>query len=257
MVGRLGRAQGLGSMRPAAAFISKRMLGLLAAVVLQPAFADADVPAANPGAEMAHAGPPADPAAHSQPESAHGLTHADFKLETASQAVRYLADRVIATDDNHAKPFMIVDKVDAKVFLFDVAGRLRGAAPALLGLTQGDDTEAAIRDRRLADIGPKLRITPAGRFIASLGHDTAGKEVLWVDYADSIALHTVVTNRPAEHRLQRLASPMPLDHRISWGCINVPRKFYEGVVSRAFAGTQGVVYVLPETRLAREVFGFE
>ena len=53
----------------------------------------------------------------------------------------------------------------------------------------------------------------------------------------------------------RLASPTPLDNRISYGCINVPTQFYEKVVSRAFAGTHGIVYVLPETRPAREVFG--
>lgn len=46
----------------------------------------------------------------------------------------------------------------------------------------------------------------------------------------------------------------PLDKRISYGCINVPAKFYENVVRPAFTGTNGIVYVLPETRLAREVF---
>ncbi|HUF80608.1 MAG TPA: hypothetical protein VMN03_05680 [Burkholderiales bacterium] len=35
---------------------------------------------------------------------------------------------------------------------------------------------------------------------------------------------------------------------------NIPAKFYENVVRPAFTGTKGIVYVLPETRSAREVF---
>jgi hypothetical protein len=62
------------------------------------------------------------------------------------------------------------------------------------------------------------------------------------------------TNNPKERRLQRLASPTPLDHRISYGCINVPAKFYNNVVSPAFTSTYGIVYVLPETRSISEIF---
>jgi hypothetical protein len=64
----------------------------------------------------------------------------------------------------------------------------------------------------------------------------------------------VITTNPKEHRLQRLATPTPLDNRISYGCINIPAKFFENVVRPAFAGTYGIVYVLPETRPADEVF---
>ena len=51
-------------------------------------------------------------------------------------------------------------------------------------------------------------------------------------------------------------SPTPLDNRISFGCINVPAAFFDRVIRPAFKGTNGIVYVLPETRAAREVFGF-
>ena len=54
--------------------------------------------------------------------------------------------------------------------------------------------------------------------------------------------------------LERLATATTLDKRISYGCINVPVKFYENVVHPAFTGTNGIVYVLPETRSTREVF---
>ena len=60
---------------------------------------------------------------------------------------------------------------------------------------------------------------------------------------------------PKERRAQRLASASPADKRITYGCIPVPIRFCEEVVSPAFKGTYGVVYVLPETRPARALFG--
>jgi hypothetical protein len=65
----------------------------------------------------------------------------------------------------------------------------------------------------------------------------------------------VITSNAAEHRAQRLATETPLDNRISYGCINVPAKFFETVVHPAFSGTNGIVYVLPESRPVSKVFG--
>lgn len=165
-----------------------------------------------------------------------------------------MADWVIDSGDNRSMPFAIVDKTDAKVFVFDAKGRLRGAAPALLGLALGDDAVPGIGDRPLSSIRPEERTTPAGRFEAALDRNLRGKEILWVDYDGAVSMHPVVTTKPEERRAQRLATPTPLDNRISYGCINVPAKFFETVVRTAFTGTNGIVYVLPETRTAREVF---
>jgi hypothetical protein len=180
---------------------------------------------------------------------------ADFGRERASREAREIADWVVDSADNRGLPFLIVDKIDAKVFVFDAGGRIQGAAPALLGSARGDDTVLGIGDREFSDMPPATRTTPAGRFVAGLGIDTRGEDVLWVDYEAAVSLHRVITTKPKERRLERLATPTPLDNRISYGCINVPKRFYEKVVSRAFAGTYGIVYVLPETRPAREVFG--
>ena len=94
----------------------------------------------------------------------------------------------------------------------------------------------------------------AGRFVAALDRNFSGTEILWVDYDGAVSLHPVITSKAQERRAQRLATPSPLDNRISYGCINVPVKFYEQVVTPAFTGTNGIVYVLPETRPPREVF---
>jgi hypothetical protein len=185
---------------------------------------------------------------------AHGPKRANFERERASREARYVADWVVDSGDNHSMPFALVDKTEAKVFVFHADGRLRGAAPALLGLARGDDTVPGIGDRAMSSIRPEERTTPAGRFVAALDRNLGGKEILWVDYDAAISMHPVVTSKPEERRAQRLATPTPLDNRISYGCINVPAKFFENVVHPAFTGTNGIVYVLPETRLARDVF---
>jgi hypothetical protein len=151
-------------------------------------------------------------------------------------------------------PFVIVDKIDAKVFVFYADGQLRGAAPALLGLARGDSSIPGIGNRKLSEIRPEERTTPAGRFVASLGYNFNGKDVLWVDYKNAVSLHRVITNNPKERRLERLATPTPLDKRISYGCINVPANFFDNVVKPAFTRTYGIVYVLPETRSIGEIF---
>ncbi len=180
---------------------------------------------------------------------------ANFKNEQTSREARQIADWVVDSGDNRRMPFVIVDKADAKVFVFYADGRIRGAARALLGLARGDDAVPGIGNRKMSSIRPEERTTPAGRFVASLGRNMSGAEILWVDYDTAISMHRVVTNRPKERRLQRLATRTPLDKRISYGCINVPAKFFNKVVRPSFSGTNGIVYVLPETRPAQEVFG--
>jgi hypothetical protein len=181
---------------------------------------------------------------------------ADFGRETPSGTAQQLADRVLQSADNQNLPFIVIDKSQARVYVFHADGRLRGATPALMGLAIGDDTVPGIGQRKLSTIRPEERTTPAGRFMASLDRDIHGVEVLWVDYDSALSLHRVVPGTPKERRAQRLASPSPAERRISYGCINVPVRFYDEVVSPSFKGTYGVVYVLPETRPVESVFGF-
>lgn len=181
-----------------------------------------------------------------------------FGQEAASSDVRQLAHWIVASADNKKQPFVIVDKKMAKVFVFRPDGQLRGSAPVLLGLSLGDDTVPGIGERKLSSMGPEERTTPAGRFVAALGTNLQGKDILWVDYEAAISMHRVVTSNAAERRAQRLASPSPLDNRISYGCINVPVKFYEHVLSPSFKQSSGIVYILPDRKPMAEAFaGFD
>ncbi len=180
---------------------------------------------------------------------------ADFGNENPSEPARRVARWATTSADNGELPFIIVDKAASRVFVFDAQGRLRGAAPALLGSAQGDASTPGIGDKALSTIRPEERTTPAGRFVAALAKAPGGEEILWVDYDTAIALHRVIATVAKERRLQRMESAKPLDRRITYGCINVPVSFYEKVVTPVFRGRGGIVYVLPEVRSLEEVFG--
>lgn len=205
---------------------------------------------AVPGARPAYA--------HEGPAPAGGPPPAtravDFLGVSASDDARGIADWVVRSGDNQGLPFIIVDKKDARVFVFDGRARLRGATVALLGLAVGDESAPGVGDRKLSRIPPEQRTTAAGRFVASVGLNLAGQDVLWIDYNASLALHRVLGVGTSQHRLERLAPRSTLSRRVTFGCINVPVEFYEDVVQPEFRGTVGVVYILPETRPMHEVF---
>jgi hypothetical protein len=183
----------------------------------------------------------------------------DFGGEAASasastDALR-LATWVVQTGDHGERSFVLVDKREAKVFVFEASGRLVGATPVLLGAAVGDDTVPGVAAKALAQLRPDERTTPAGRFLSRAGRNAEHEEVIWVDYDAAVSMHRVRLIHPSEHRLQRLASPTAADNRISSGCINVPAAFFDEVLwPRLGRGRQGVVYVLPETRPLATVF---
>lgn len=227
------------------------LVGLVAMMALQTAAAAGDARSANPSLPSANEAPSAAP----PPAKPSTGKRADFGHQPVSGEVFGLASWIVDSADNQGMPFMVVDKVNAQVLVFDTDGQLKGAASALLGLARGDDSTPGIGQRKLATILPHERTTPAGRFVASLHRNLHGTEILWIDYATAISLHRVVKGTPREQRAQRLASATSADNRVSFGCINVPVSFYDKVVSPAFTGTNGIVYILPETRTARDVFG--
>jgi hypothetical protein len=153
----------------------------------------------------------------------------------------------LASIDPGGLPFVVVDKLAAKVSAFDSAGSLIAETPALLGAARGDLSPPGIGTMRLADIAPAQRITLAGRFKAHLGKNLADHTILWVDYEAALSLHAVATGNAKERRLERLATTSILDNRISYGCINVPAQFFKDVVEPLFASAGSIVYILPES----------
>jgi len=180
---------------------------------------------------------------------------ADFAAEQPSPDARHVADWIADSGDSANSAFVLVDKKFARVYVFDADARLRASAPVLVGAALGDDSVADIGTRRIADIRPEERTTPAGRFVAERGHNARGEDVVWVDYDAAVSMHRVLTTNPAEQRLHRLATPTVDDNRISYGCINVPVAFYESFIRPLFATHHTVVYVLPDVKSVQQVFG--
>jgi len=180
---------------------------------------------------------------------------ADFRGEDPSPDARLVADWVAYTHDNKRHAFAVVDKKDARVYVFTPQGRLVDSAPALFGSAIGDDSYPGIGDKPLSAIKPHEKTTPAGRFVAEMGENANHEDVVWVDYDAAVSMHRIRPTNVKERRLERLASLTVEDNRISFGCINLPVTFYENVLSPAVKKQGVIVYVLPETRSPRQVFG--
>jgi hypothetical protein len=179
---------------------------------------------------------------------------AEFDGHVPTPEVEHIANWIVDSSDNRGMPFMVVDKKDARVWVFTAQGKVHGVTPALMGSAVGDHSVPGIGEREIMDILPEERTTPAGRFKTAPGRNTYGEDIVWIDYSAAISMHRVRPKVASERRLERLASPEVDDNRISFGCINLPKSFYENVVSPMFGKAQGMAYVLPETITAQQMF---
>lgn len=180
---------------------------------------------------------------------------ADFGNELPSTDAKQVADWVADSGDSGGVEFVIVDKKQARLYVFDASAHLQGASPILLGGARGDDSVPGIGSKPLAAIPEEERTTPAGRFVAELGRNILNEDVVWVDYDAAVSMHRVRTTNPTERRLERLATLSIEDKRISWGCINVPVAFFEKYVEPIFLAKKAIVYVLPDIKTVAQVFG--
>lgn len=230
-------------------------LGLVAALVAWPVASWIMTPSREAPHPIRSAGPVQPVAQAPVPRTTLPPGKADFGQAKASTQARQLAGWVMAGHDHNGRPFAILDKRQAKVFVFHPDGKLAGATPVLLGYAAGDDSVAGIGLRPIAEVKPNERTTPAGRFVAQPGRNTSHEDVLWVDYEAAVSMHRVRATNPAERRLERLATPSPKDNRISFGCINMPVRFFEDKLWPILGKRGGIVYVLPEQKSVEQVFG--
>ena len=164
-----------------------------------------------------------------------------------SEAARQMMEWVLQSRDHGGRPYAVVDKKAARLYVFDRTGRLAGETEVLLGQTVGDFTVPGVGERaQTGSVGPDERTTPAGRFEAAAGRNNKGEHVVWVDYESAFAIHRLRPGRSLAARSAGLASATPDDNRMSLGCVVVPVAFYQTVVERVLGG-RSVVYVLPET----------
>lgn len=186
----------------------------------------------------------------------NAVSKPDFQGLQPSPDARYVAQWALDSGDAAGKPFLIVDKQDARLYVFHPGGQLLASTPVLLGSAVGDHTVPGVGQRaQTGQLAPEERTTPAGRFLTQPGRNLKGEHVIWVDYASAFAIHRLRPGSSHARRTARLASATPGDNRESLGCVVVPVAFYLEVIQPLLGRARGVVYVLPETQRARHLFG--
>lgn len=239
------------------------LLGAAALLIVLPAtyYWKRPVPTASPPppaqvqAPAAPQVPQAPPVPQASQDDPAPPTLASFGKFKPTAAVRKVANWSVYSGDHKKMAFVVVDKKDARVWVFSPAGKVISSTPALLGAAIGDDSVPGIGEKPLSQVKPDEKTTPAGRFIAEPGTNLKGEDIVWISYDLAVSMHRVRPTVKAERRLERLASATSRDNRISFGCINLPPKFYETVLSPTVNKFGAVIYVLPETRSAAQVFG--
>lgn len=98
-----------------------------------------------------------------------------YTSKQASPEVQQLQEGIASSKDNQDMPFVILDKKQAKIFVYEKDGRNLGGAPALLGIAIGDKYYPGTGQIKLSQIRVEERTTPAGRFQARLGKNTHGQ----------------------------------------------------------------------------------
>jgi hypothetical protein len=176
------------------------------------------------------------------------------RASALSRDAKATLEHVYATQDNRGAPFIVIDKRRARLWLFDGQGRPTGSTPVLLGFARGDDTVPGIGDKPLKRVRPGERTTPAGRFVAEHGRNLKGDDIIWVDYDAAVSMHRVKDMHRSDKREQRLRTRSIADNRISYGCINIPKAFFDQVLKPELGRAQPVVYLLPETRPVASIF---
>jgi hypothetical protein len=178
--------------------------------------------------------------------------HTDQPQPTAE--TRDMVQWVLRTHDAGGRPFVIVDKKAAQLYVFKPDGALQAATPVLLGAARGDDGSPGVGERAQSGTLPfEERTTPAGRYVTQPGRNIAGEPVVWMDYEAALAIHRLRPGRAHTIRAARLEKSEPSERRVSLGCVVVPVNFYLGVIQPVLGRRAGVVYVLPETHSAREL----
>ncbi|HWP18927.1 MAG TPA: L,D-transpeptidase [Burkholderiaceae bacterium] len=183
-----------------------------------------------------------------------GVTaHAD-QAQGPSNEAAWVVEQVLATADHRGRPFAVVDKKDARLYLFSAQGRLLGTTAVLLGQAGGDQSLPGVGAKHPSQLLLHERTTPAGRFASEPGVNDKGEDIVWFDYDAALAIHRLRPGSSEARRARALASPTATDNRQSLGCVVVPVDFYDSLVKPTLGRQRGVVYVLPEGRSLAAVF---
>jgi hypothetical protein len=179
---------------------------------------------------------------------------ANFGSVSAPEDVVHVANWVSYTRNNQKRAFVVIDKKQAQMYVFDPQGKLKSRTPVLLGKAVGDTSAPGVGNKPMSQLKEEEKTTPAGRFLARPGKNNHGEDIIWIDYDAAVSMHRLRKVKEEERRFERMATEDSSDNRISNGCVNVPHKFYNSVLKPSVTKYGAFVYVLPETRTPQQLF---
>jgi hypothetical protein len=164
-------------------------------------------------------------------------------LSPAALLVSQIAER------NGDTRYLLVDKTHGKVVLF-ADGKPVFSGAALTGESLADRLPPdAVSKPVHQHVGVKYKVTPAGRFTMTRGHDPALGETLDINELQgsdwTIAVHQVYLGFRSEHRDARLLSPNDADKHITTGCIDVDAATIRQLLRLLPGGGATPIYILP------------
>jgi hypothetical protein len=151
--------------------------------------------------------------------------------------------------ENGDRIFVMVDKALGRIILFE-NGKPVFSDAALTGESTADRLPPGALAERFSRLNAlKDKVTPAGRYTVSRGHDDDYGTLLDVNEIRGkdwgIAIHKVYLGTPSEHRDVRLQSSNDEDKHITFGCINVAPSAIEFLLRELPPRHATPLYILP------------
>lgn len=180
-------------------------------------------------------------------------TFIDARMTASLTAVgKQVYERLALAAFSTKRGFMIADKANGKLFVYNDRGELLDESSALFGRVVGDTNAAGV--------------TPAGTYGLSIrapqnAQDYTGGKVAFLVKDESlvpagnlfVALHSVYTRDTANDRQAMLDSETTADNRVSSGCINTQSRVFTDVILANEAMFDGAtIAVLDESGAVRE-----
>jgi hypothetical protein len=165
------------------------------------------------------------------------------ELSATELRVSRIADR------NGDQDFFMIDKVAGRIIAFE-RGTPTYSGAALTGESLTDIIPQDAFAKSFSETrGLKYKVTPAGRFTVSIGHDPAYGETLDVNEVHGkdwdVSIHRVWLGAPAEHRDLRLRTATGQDKHITYGCIDVDGETMRQLIRRLPRTARVPLYILP------------
>jgi L,D-transpeptidase catalytic domain len=211
---------------------------------------DAKSPATGSHGDAAWSGRAHRPRPPAAASDVRGNETASAEQPAAPEALSDQEERVgqIAVE-NGDQVFVMVDKALGKIILFE-NGKPVFSGAALTGESTADRLPPGALAERFSQMNAlKDKVTPAGRYTVSRGHDDAYGTLLDVNEIRGrdwgIAIHKVYLGIPSEHRDARLRSPNEEDRHITFGCINVTPTAIQYLLRELPARRPTPLYILP------------